>query len=156
MIQLYILILFLSFTVPSFGDGPVSPFQVPLGPKLSAKILLKATDTPDEKKLEPGSTVALALRITNEGDQESMPGKVFVRFISLNAPSGTRPIFQTESVDLPVIFSKGTVSVNFKVFHHWPQAEEFEKEEWQSGEYQVVEVTNGMENIIGHATIKPK
>lgn len=152
MIKWMFVFLFASSSM-LFAEGKTSPFQVPRGPKLVADVHLLATNSADKSKVEAGSEVLLAARITNKGDQVNTPGEVYIQFVR-SGLLGRQVLFHTEKKPLPIIYPEQTASVTFATVHKWPKPQDFLNEGWSHSEYEVVGIFGGREEILGRAKLE--
>lgn len=152
MIKWMFLFLFASNSI-LFAESSSSPFQVPRGAKLVADVHLLATNSADKSKVEAGSDVLLAARITNKGDRANTPGEVYIQFVR-SGILGRQVLFQTEKKQLPVIYPEQTASVTFNTIHKWPKPEDFLNEGWSHSEYEVIGIYNGRAEILGKAKVE--
>lgn len=106
-------------------------------------------------KIQPGTTVKLAVTVENKGLQESPAGELYVRYAfahPLENEAGSM-IFETEKKPLPVIEPGKTVDIAFETPHHIPSVLDFVRYDWSLREYQAIAIISGSSNMIGTLAI---
>ena len=117
---------------------------------LHTAIMIKTTKDIGEGKIQPGTPVNIALKVSNDCDEPSPAGEMFVRF-AVEPSLGNHPhslVFETEKVALPSLKAGEQREILFYKQHQLPCLIDFIRDDWLLHEYQAVFVSDNNEVVI--------
>lgn len=128
----------------AYGETATVPAHI------QAAIVIKPTKDIGEGKIQPGTPVKIAVKVSNPSDKPTPAGEMFVRF-AVEPSLGKHPhclVFETEKIALPILKAGEEREITFTKQHQLPCLIDFIRDDWLLHEYQAVFASGNTENVI--------